>query len=374
MFDWVGFSSLSLALSRKWEDRFFLVFALVFHFVSDRTDCHQRFWDRRQIDCRTLQLWGLHSSKNTREVVRKIVNSSWQCLQFTSHTTFQICRIHKGFIINTVCVCPLVISRESNTAPTLVRLLFLCMIRWRGSSVIVPWPSWVSINLTVLAVQEIVWPKRVSHHWLRNVHLTTQQSSVLAAPVSSSPFSSASSLVHRRLSADLCHCPEESYTLHKPGDVVSDAFSSFPLELVRGREHLDTFTLLLWSLLSKLYFKSDYQGFNALAVSVSLTFQVVSDVFALWAAPPDRSSPDQLVVLLRVLQQVALQLTNWIRGSRLSCTVEPPAGTGIAVSLRKTHPLWLGFHTFKSVIDKDVLLRFFRNLLNVCRFAPGLAE
>ena len=38
-------------------------------------------------------------------------------------------------------------------------------------------------------------------------------------------------------------------TLLKPGDVVSDAFSSFPLELVRDKEHLETLTLLLWSLL-----------------------------------------------------------------------------------------------------------------------------
>ena len=67
-------------------------------------------------------------------------------------------------------------------------------------------------------------------------------------------------------------------TLLKPGDVVSDAFSSFPLELVRGKEHLEAFTLLLWSLLSKLFFKPGHQGFNASAVSVSLAFQIVSDV------------------------------------------------------------------------------------------------
>ena len=56
-------------------------------------------------------------------------------------------------------------------------------------------------------------------------------------------------------------------TLLKPGDVVSDALSSFPLELVRGKEHLEAFTLLLWSLLSKLCFKPCHQGFNASAIS-----------------------------------------------------------------------------------------------------------
>ena len=67
-------------------------------------------------------------------------------------------------------------------------------------------------------------------------------------------------------------------TLLKPGDVVSDAFSSFSLDRVRGKEHLEAFTLLLWSLLSKLCFKPGQLGFNASSVSVSLAFQAVSDV------------------------------------------------------------------------------------------------
>ena len=67
------------------------------------------------------------------------------------------------------------------------------------------------------------------------------------------------------------------WMLMRKASLVSDAFSSFPLELVRGKEHPEAFTLLLWSLLSKLCFKPGHQD-NASAVSVSLALQIVSDV------------------------------------------------------------------------------------------------
>ena len=132
MFGCVGFSPLSFTLSRKWDGKFALAFALAFHLLSGCTDGHQRFRDRRQIHCRILQPWGLLLSKNTREVAGKIVNSSWQRFQFTPHKTLEICRIHIGFIINTICVCPLVTSREGTAVTTWVRRLFSSLIRWRG--------------------------------------------------------------------------------------------------------------------------------------------------------------------------------------------------------------------------------------------------
>ena len=61
-------------------------------------------------------------------------------------------------------------------------------------------------------------------------------------------------------------------------DLVSDALAPFPLELVRGKEHLEALTLLLWSLLSKLGLKPGHQGVDAVSVSVSLSLSVVGDV------------------------------------------------------------------------------------------------
>ena len=52
-----------------------------------------------------------------------------------------------------------------------------------------------------------------------------------------------------------------------------------PLELVRGKEHLEALPpFLLWSLLSKLSFKPGHQGFNISTVSVGFTFRIVRDV------------------------------------------------------------------------------------------------
>ena len=61
-------------------------------------------------------------------------------------------------------------------------------------------------------------------------------------------------------------------------DAVCDTLAPFPLELVRGKEHLETFTLVLWSLLPKLCLEPGHEGFDATTVSICPSFSVGRDV------------------------------------------------------------------------------------------------
>ena len=78
--------------------------------------------------------------------------------------------------------------------------------------------------------------------------------------------------------------------LLKPRDAVRDTLAPFSLELVRGDEHLETFTLFLCG-----------RCCPSSAPTVSV----------LWATAHGQSSPNQLVVLLPSSHQpVALQRTS----------------------------------------------------------------
>ena len=93
--------------------------------------------------------------------------------------------------------------------------------------------------------------------------------------------------------------------LLEPRDVVSDTLAPDPLDLVRGKEHLETIALF------------------TVVVAALAEFHRYRDVFCLlfvlrcqgclllWATAPGQSSPDQLVTLLLSSHQpVALQLTS----------------------------------------------------------------
>ena len=81
-------------------------------------------------------------------------------------------------------------------------------------------------------------------------------------------------------------------------EVVSDAFASFSLGLVRGKEHLEAFTHFLWSLLPKLCLGPGRQGFDdqsflsAFHYPLSGMFLAVGNSsWSVFARPTRRAAP-----------------------------------------------------------------------------------
>ena len=308
---WV-FARLSFALSREWWNcKLVPAFTLILSLAAQtREQCSRESW---QFHRRSLQFWGLFVSEKTLD--RSLENRQLQLTAPPVHfaqnpggpqnshqlssSTLSVSahswqsREHCGIDVGTMC---LLVSDTLDEDPARsflsrrelsIRFTVLVDVHFRKD---------LTKTFHVIDSEVFVW--------------ATQQSTVLAALVSSLLFSSASSLAHRRLSAHVSHCPRVLMPSSNLRDVVSDTLAPLPLNLVRGKEHAVVVAVQAqfqaWP--SRLRY---LDGFCLLFV---LRCQ---GCLLLWETAPGQSSPDQLVVLLSSHQPVALQLTSWLQDSRL---------------------------------------------------------